>query len=90
MASHMALQREDYLNQLHHIISYLKKNHRTKLVFDPSIPSVETIEFECRLWVPSEFSHILKEVVEIQLSTTHYRGIRFAIRAKVNTDHASN
>ena len=42
MSSHMALPRVGHLDQLFHMFAYLKRNHNTELVFDPSDREINT------------------------------------------------
>ena len=58
MSSHLALPREGHLEQVLHIFAYLKKYHNTELVYDPSDPVVDEIDFERRDWASSEFGHV--------------------------------
>ena len=46
MSSHLALPREGHLEQVLHILAYLKKYHNTELVYDPSDPVVDENDFE--------------------------------------------
>lgn len=55
--------------------SPILKNHNTKLVFDPSNPTVDDSEFERRTWTSREFRHILKEGVDLPASTLKSRVI---------------
>ena len=51
--SHLALPKEEHLNQLWHMLAQLKKCHSDELVLDPSDPALGTSEFEQRVWVSS-------------------------------------
>ena len=41
MLSHLVMPREGHLDQVLHILAYLRKYHNTELVYDPSDPVVE-------------------------------------------------
>ena len=58
MSSHLALPREGHLEQVLHIVAYLKKYHNTELVYDPSDPVVDENDFKRRDWASSEFGHV--------------------------------
>ena len=64
MVSHMALPREGYMEALLHIFGYLKKYHNTEMVYDPSDPVVDKMQFMMWDWVTSEFRHVIgKEII---------------------------
>lgn len=65
MSSHVAISRKENLNQLHFILAYLKKYHKTELVFDPRDPTLDARDFEQRYWMSNEIDHFLKERTEI-------------------------
>ena len=50
MSSNLALPREGHLAQVFHIFSYLKKQHNSSLVFDPSYPDVNLDSFPKHYW----------------------------------------
>ena len=56
MSSHLALPREGHLEQGLHIFAYLKKYHKTELVYDPSDPVVDENDFETRDWASSNLA----------------------------------
>ena len=58
MSSHLALPREEHLDQVLQIFAYLKKYHNAELVYDTSDPVVEMNDYERRDWTSSEFGHI--------------------------------
>ena len=89
LSSRLVLPREDHLNQLHHMLSSLKK-HNNRLIFDPSDPAACTIEFMQIDWVFGEFSHVLREVIELLARIPRPRRIGFPRRAKFNANHASD
>ena len=89
MSSHLALPREGHLAQLFHMFLYLKKYHNTEMVFDPSEPDIDEVEFEKEDWSSSEFGHIQgKEELPPNMPTP--RGLGFRIVAKVDADHAGD
>lgn len=89
MSSHLAMPRDGHLLAVFHIFAYLKKYHNTELVYDPSDPVVNESEFERKDWTSSEFGLVDGEE-EIPKNMPEPRGQGFAIRAKVDADHASD
>ena len=65
MTSHLNLQREECLNQLLRVLSFLKTCQSTELVFDPSNHVVGTTAFERSDWASSEFGYDLNEGAEL-------------------------
>ena len=61
MSSCLDLTREDDLNHLCRMLSYLKKLLNTGLLFDPSDPTVVTSKFERRDWTSSRSGYALSE-----------------------------
>ena len=88
MSSHLALPREDHLEQVFQIFTYLMKYHNAELVYDPSDPVVKH-EFEQRDWMVSEFGH-LQGVEVVPPNMPEPRGMGFVMRAKVDADHAAD
>ena len=89
MSSHLALPHEGYLDQVLQIVVYLKKYHNTKMVYDPSDPTINYAEFERRGWASLEFGHIDgKEELPPKMPEPH--GMGFTIHAKVDAYHASD
>ena len=74
MSSHLALPSEGHLNQFYHVFGYLKKNHNTELVFDPSDPVVDESAFERKYWAFSELGHLLNEKKELSPNMHQPRG----------------
>jgi len=50
MASCMALPRRGHLDQLYHMFGYLRNNHNTELVFDPTEPEIDKSAFVTEEW----------------------------------------
>ena len=89
LLSHLALLCEGHLEQVFQIFGYLKKYHNTELVYDPSNPEIDPTQFERRDWISSKFGHVDGEE-ELPPSMLEPHGMGFTMRAKVNTDHASD
>jgi hypothetical protein len=89
LSSHLALPREGHLAQTFHVFSYLKKYHKTEMVFDPSDPVVDESMFDLKDWTSSEFGHVAGEEQK-PTNMTQPRGLGFVIRAKVDADHGAD
>ena len=50
LSSCLALPREEDLQQLLYVFSYLEKKHNTEMVFDPSMPCIDPSIFPCKDW----------------------------------------
>ena len=46
LSSHLALPREGHMQQVFQTFAYLKKYHNTELVYDPSDPVVDMLQFQ--------------------------------------------
>ena len=90
LSSDMALRREDYFNQLYHILIRLNKFHDAELVFDPINHIVDDNEFERSDLVSIDFDHARSIGVDLIASMSQPRGIGLATRAKVDANHASD
>lgn len=89
LSSCLAMPRKGHLQQLFHILAYLKQHHNAELVFDPSDPVVDENSFEERDWASSEFGHVQGKE-ELPPNMPEPRGQGFVMRAKVDADHASD
>ena len=88
LSSHLALPREGHLDQIFNIFAYLKRNHNSEMIFDPSDPDIDQSLFDRKDWTASEFGLTLEEVLPPNMSTP--RGIGFVMRAFVDADHAGD
>ena len=89
MSSHIALPRMGHMEALFQIFAYLKKFHNAELVYDPSDPCIDELEFQRRDWTTSEFGHVDGKE-ELPGNAPKPRGIGFWIRAKVDASHAAD
>ena len=89
MSSHLAMPRKGHLDQVLHILAYLRKYHNTELIYDPSDPVVEHDVFELRDWTSSEFGTVQGKE-EVPSNMPEPRGLGFIMHAKVDADHASD
>jgi hypothetical protein len=88
MSSHLALPRDEHLQQVLHICGYLKKYYNTEMVYDPSDPVIDEQKFDRQDWASSEFGSDLKE--ELPGNMPKGRGMGFVMRAMVDADHAAD
>ena len=88
MSSRLALPRERHLLQVFHTFAYLKRNHNSEIIFDPSDPVVDKSLFDRKDWTATEFGFFLKE--ELPGKMPQYRGMGFVMCAYVDADHAGD
>ena len=88
LSSHLALPREGHLDQIFNIFAYLKRNHNSEMIFDPSDPDIDQSLFDRKDWTASEFGLTLDEVLPPNMPTP--RGMGFVMRAFVDADHAGD
>ena len=48
MPSYLVLTREVHLEKLFHVFTYLKWKHRSRMVFDPTYPSIDNNDYHRR------------------------------------------
>ena len=58
VSSHMAMPMEGHLEQMSHMFEYLRSQHNTEIIFDPSDPVIDISRFQKRDWASSKFGHI--------------------------------
>ena len=78
MSSHLALPRDEHLQQVLHIFGYLKPYHNTEMVYDPSDPVIDKAQFDRQDWASSEFGNHLTE--ELPGNMPALRGMSFIMR----------
>ena len=88
MSLYLALPRKGYLQELYHIFLYLRKYHNSEIVFDPSDPVIDEVQFEEKDYTTSEFFSCTKE--EFSKNMPMSRGFGFEMRAYVDADHAGD
>ena len=86
LSSYVALPREGHLQQVYHMMAYLKRFHNARLVMDPTYPDIEDDNFVERDW--ENFYGNLRE--EIPCNAPEPRGNEFVIRVYVDASHADN
>mmetsp|Transcript_37601 Transcript_37601/g.53010 ORF Transcript_37601/g.53010 Transcript_37601/m.53010 type:complete len:1380 (-) Transcript_37601:246-4385(-) len=86
LASHLALPREGHLEALLHIYSYLDDRHNSRMVFDPTYPTVNKDEFQTCDW--KEFYGDVKETIPI--NAPEPRGKDVDLRLFVDADFAGD
>ncbi len=84
LASHLALPREGHLDAAIHVFAYLKVKHNSRLVFDPTYPTIDEDKFQRHNW--ERYYGELKE--PIPPNAPEPRGKEVDLRAYVDSDHA--
>ena len=86
MASHVAMPREGHLDNIFHMFAYLKIKHNSRMVFDPSYPTIDMTSFkEC------DWKHFYKGAEEaIPDNAPEPRGKDVDVRCFVDADHAGD
>ena len=46
LASQMAMPREGHMDAVFHVFAYLKAGHNSRMVFDPTYPSIDKTNFQ--------------------------------------------
>jgi hypothetical protein len=86
LASHMALPREGHLEAVFHIFGYLKGKHGSRMVYDPTYPSIDMSVFKQCDW--SEFYGNVKEAIPTDCPEA--LGKEVDLRLYVDSDHAGD
>ena len=50
LLSHLALPREGHLQQLFHMFAYIKRNHNSEILFEPTDPVIDESLFNRKYW----------------------------------------
>ena len=79
---------EGHLQQLFHMFAYLKQNHNSEMIFDPSDPVIDESLFDRKDWTASEFGLSLEELLPKNMSQPC--GMGFVMRSYIDADHASD
>ena len=89
LSSHLALPRQGHLDQVIHMLLYLKKYHNSCLIFDSTEPDIDMSEFERKDWTSSEFG-LIDGVEEFPSNALKPRGIGVTTWARADADHADD
>jgi hypothetical protein len=87
MASMMAAPREGHLDQLFHTFAFLKGNHNGVMVFDPSEPTIDDLQFPEQDWSASPYADAKEDYPP---NMCEPRGVGMTMRAFVDSDHATD
>jgi hypothetical protein len=86
LSSHLAYPREGHLDAALHIMGYLKLKHNSRLIFDPSYPTIDESNFQHHDW--EEF---YRDAVEaIPTNAPRALGKEIDLRMMVDSDHAGD
>ena len=86
MSKHLALPREGHLEQVLHIMGYLKSHKKMRLMFDSSYPTVKEKWFKRYDWF--DFYRDAKEAIPPNMPEA--RGLDVIITCFVDANHAGN
>jgi hypothetical protein len=87
MASMMASPREGHLDQLFHTFAFLKGNHNGVMVFDPTEPTIDDLQFPEQDWSATPYAGS-SEMLPPNMCEP--RGVGMTMRAFVDSDHATD
>ncbi len=86
LASHMAMPREGHLDALFDVCCYLKRQHNSRFVFDPTYPDIDW-----SIFMQLDWKHFYGDIVEaVPPDAPEPRGKEVDIRMFVNSDHAGD
>ena len=86
LAGHLAMPREGHLEAVFHVFAYIKMKHNSRMVFDPSYPSIDKSAFLKQDW--TGFYGDVQEA--IPLDRPEERGKEVVLRLYVDSDHAGD
>jgi hypothetical protein len=86
LASHMALPREGHMEAVYHIFGWLKGKHGSRMVFDPTYPTIDQLAFKECEW--KEFYGDIAEAVPTDAPEPLGRDVD--LRLYVDSDHAGD
>ena len=85
IASNMVMPREGHVEQLFHILAYLRIQQNISMVFDPKEPDIDDSQFVRENWLDSAYSEFKEELPTNALQP---KGIGFTMRVFIDSDHA--
>ena len=88
LLSQIAFPSEGHIQQLFHMFAYLKRNHNSEMIFDPSDPVIDESIFDQKYWTVSEFWLSLEEVLPKNMPQPH--GMGFVMLSYIDADHAGD
>ena len=86
MSSHLALPREGHLEQLYHLLGYLKLHKKMRICFDGMYPKVDERQFTRYDW--EDFYRGAKEAIPPNMPEA--RGLDVILTCFVDANHAGN
>ena len=86
MSTHLALPREGHLEQVLHIVGYLKALQKMRILFDPAYPKVKENWFQEYEWF--DFYKDAEEAIPPNMPEA--RGNNVIITCFVDANHAGN
>jgi hypothetical protein len=87
LAAHMAMPREGHLYAVFRVFAYLKKKHNSRLVYDPTYPTIDFGKFKAK----EDWENFYGDVKEaIPTNAPKPRGRSVMLRCFVDSDHAGD
>ena len=86
LSSYLAYPREGHLEAALHVMAYLKQKHNTRLVFDPTYPTINMNDFPTYDW--TEFYGDVKEAIPADMPEPLGKDVD--LRMFVDSDHAGD
>ena len=63
MSSHVDFPRQGHFDQVLHIFGYLKKHHNAEVVFDPTEPDIDMLQFKKQDWFQTIYGEISEAIL---------------------------
>ena len=86
LASHVVLPRKGHLIAVIHIFAYLRNHHNARMVFDPTYPTINHVDFEVQNW-RTTYDNMREETPDNMPAP---KGKEFTMTAYVDADHAGD
>ena len=86
LLQHLALPREGHLEQVFHVLGYLKENEKLRLMFDCGMPTVDKQLFKIYDWI--NFYRYATDLVPGNMPES--RGLSVSMSMLVDASHGGN
>jgi hypothetical protein len=86
LSSHLAYPCEVHLETALHIMSYLSQKHNTRLIFDPTYPKIDMVQFPQYNW--TKFYGNVEEAISVDMPEPLGKDIH--LRMMCDSDHAGD
>ena len=82
------MPRVGHLYAVYYMFAFLKVNHNSVMVFDPTEPDIDQSQFPTQDWSASAYGECKEEIPP--KNAPKARGLGFTMRAFVDSDHAGD